>query len=258
MNPAWTSRPKWRWIAAGRRAGWLLVLMLLSALPARMAWAQAFSSSSSTVPPGLLTPSDAVVKPVPANTRQLPVARELTFVSLASYGHYKIFASGSGAKLYTSGVEYDRNSWGRLLGAQFDYVAEFLPVVMLDAAKSSDIWGTPTTKAHEIVPGVGFSPIGFRLEWRDQKAVKPYLMAKGGVIIFSKKELSQQATYENFSLQSSTGLQVRMTPRIELRLGLFGDFHFSDAFIVPVNPGLDVMNASLGITYHLGHAPPEH
>ncbi len=232
--------------------------MSFFALPSRITWAQTFSSSASMPPSIALPPSNAVVKSVTANAPQLPVARELTFVSLASYGHYKIFASGSGAKLYTSGVEYDRNSWGRFLGAQFDYVAEFLPVVLLDAAKRSDIWGTPTTTAREIVPGVGFSPIGFRLEWRDQRAIKPYLMAKGGMIIFSKKELSQQATYENFSLQSSTGLQVRMTPRVELRLGLFGDFHFSNAFIVPVNPGLDVMNASLGITYHLGHAPPVH
>ena len=202
--------------------------------------------------------ADSVVKPAVTPSGSEPVARDLTFLTLASYGHYKIFASGSGAKLYTSGVEYDRNSWGRFLGARFDYVAEFLPVVLLNAAVSSDIWGTPTTTAREIVPGVGFSPIGFRLEWRDRKAIKPYLMAKGGVIIFAQKELSRQATYENFSLQSSTGLQVKMTPRMDLRLGLFGDFHFSDAFIVPVNPGLDVMNASLGITYHLGRAPAVH
>lgn len=258
MEPVWTLRPKGRSFAAGRWAGWFLAATFFSALVSQRAVAQAFSNSADKISFSTPTSSDAVVKPPPATTAQLRVARELTFVSLASYGHYKIFASGSGAKLYTSGVEYDRNSWGRFLGAQFDYVAEFLPVVLLDAAKSSDIWGTPTTTARQIVPGVGFSPIGFRLEWRDQKAIKPYLLAKGGLIIFSKKELSQQATYENFSLQSSTGLQVRMTPRIELRLGLFGDFHFSDAFIVPVNPGLDVMNASLGITYHLGHAPRVH
>jgi hypothetical protein len=27
--------------------------------------------------------------------------------------------------------------------------------------------------------------------------------------------------------------------------------HFSNAFMVPINPGLDVMNANLGLTYHL-------
>ena len=41
-----------------------------------------------------------------------------------------------------------------------------------------------------------------------------------------------------------------------LRLGLFSDFHFSNAFIVPSNPGLDVMSSSLGLTYHLKPRPP--
>jgi len=38
--------------------------------------------------------------------------------------------------------------------------------------------------------------------------------------------------------------------KMGLRLGLFSDFHFSDDFIVAVNPGLDVMNANLGLSYH--------
>jgi hypothetical protein len=88
--------------------------------------------------------------------------------------------------------------------------------------------------------------------WRDHKAFKPYLSAKGGMLIFPQKVLSQQSTYVNFSLQSATGVEARLTPRFDLRLGLFSDFHFSNDFIVPVNPGLDVMNANLGITYHLG------
>lgn len=181
-----------------------------------------------------------------------PVESELVFEGLASYGHYKIFASGSGAKLYTSGVEYDRHSWGHFLGARMDYVAEFLPLVLLDEGGAPDIWGTPTTKSRQLIPGIGIAPIGFRWLWRDGKSWKPYLMAKGGMLFFDKKALSQKATYENFSLQSAMGLQVRMTPRWDLRLGLFSDFHFSNAFIVPVNPGLDVMNANLGISYHLG------
>jgi hypothetical protein len=76
-------------------------------------------------------------------------------------------------------------------------------------------------------------------------------MAKGGALVFAQKPLSSKTTYENLSLQSAIGLEVRMNDRFDLRLGLFGDFHFSDAFIVPVNPGLDVMNATMGLTYHL-------
>lgn len=181
-----------------------------------------------------------------------PVESDLTVEGLASYGHYKIFASGSSCHLYAGGVEYDRHSWGTLLKARVDYVAEFLPVVLLDAPVTQDIWGSPTTPDHHIVPGVGFSPIGFRMLWRDHKAIKPYLTAKGGMLLFPDKVLSQESTYLNFSLQSAMGVQARLKPRVDLRLGLFSDFHFSNGFIVPVNPGLDVMNANLGITYHLG------
>jgi len=183
-----------------------------------------------------------------------PVESELIGEGLVSYGNYKIFASGYDEKLFTAGVEYDRHSWGYFLGAQVDYVAEFLPFVLLDKPLHTDIWGSPVPQSEknirQHVPGIGFSPIGFRLQWRGRKAIKPYLEAKGGMIVFGKKVPSSEAAYENFSLQSATGVQVRMSDRWGLRLGLFSDFHFSDDFIVPVNPGLDVMNANLGISYH--------
>lgn len=191
----------------------------------------------------------AVVTKTPARR---PVESDLTVEGLASYGNYKIFASGRSCHLYTGGVEYDRHSWGYFLRARVDYVGEFLPLVLLDAPLTQTIWGTPTSPYRHVVPGIGISPIGFRMMWRDHKAIKPYLTAKGGVLVFSQKVLSQQASYLNFSLQSAMGVQARLTQRFDLRLGLFSDFHFSDDFIVPVNPGLDVMNANLGLTYHFG------
>jgi hypothetical protein len=187
----------------------------------------------------------------PPQTKQR-VESNLVVEGLVSYGHYKIFASGSDCKLYTAGVEYDRHSWGTFLKARVDYVAEFLPVVLLYAPVTQDIWGTPTSPNHKIVPGVGISPIGFRMLWRDKRAIKPYLMAKGGILGFSQKALSQEGTYENFSLQSAGGVNVKMNTRWDLRLGLFSDFHFSNGFIVPVNPGLDVMNANFGLSYNFG------
>jgi hypothetical protein len=204
------------------------------------------SAPATSTPPPAAAPAETNL------SSKQPVESDLTVEGLASYGHYKIFASGSSCHLYTGGVEYDRHSWGTLLKARVDYVAEFLPVVLLDAPVTQDIWGSPTTPDHHIVPGVGFSPIGFRMLWRGHKAIKPYLTAKGGMLLFPEKVLSQESTYVNFSLQSAMGVQARLKPRVDLRLGLFSDFHFSNGFIVPVNPGLDVMNANLGITYHLG------
>ena len=230
-----------RGFAGNRCRIFLSILAALCLLAPQLARSQEMESA-------LATDAPAETKP-PA--RQ-PVDADVTVEGLASYGHYKIFASGSGCHLYTAGVEYDRHSWGYFLRARMDYAAEFLPVVLLDAPVTQDIWGTPTTPDRHIVPGVGFSPIGFRMMWRDHKAVKPYLTAKGGMLLFPQKVLSQESTYVNFSLQSATGVEARLTPRFDLRLGLFSDFHFSNSFIVPVNPGLDVMNANLGITYHLG------
>jgi hypothetical protein len=186
------------------------------------------------------------------------VESELLIEGLYSYGNYKIFASGWDMKLFTAGVEYDRHSWGYFLKARVDYVAEFLPLVLLDKPVNEDIWGYPLPYPsgkynREYVPGIGISPIGFRMQWRSKKAIKPYLEAKGGVLVFTQKVPSREATYESFSLQSATGVQVKMSDRWGLRLGLFSDFHFSDDFIVPVNPGLDVMNANLALVYHFGN-----
>ena len=244
---AFAPRPDKGRFAGNLRRNFLFILAALCLLAPQFARSQETEPAQAANAP--LTPSAPAETKPPAKQ---PVEADVTVEGLASYGHYKIFASGSSCHLYTGGVEYDRNSWGRFLKARMDYAAEFLPVVLLDAPVTQDIWGTPTTPEHHIVPGIGFSPIGFRMLWRDHKAVKPYLSAKGGMLIFPQKVLSQQSTYVNFSLESATGVQARLTPRFDLRLGLFGDFHFSNDFIVPVNPGLDVMNASLGITYHLG------
>lgn len=182
------------------------------------------------------------------------VESDLTFEGQGSFGNYKIFAQGTDSKLFTGGVEYDRHSWGYFLGSQVYYVAEFLPFVLLNEPAELNYYGVveSTNKGRrQLVPGIGITPIGFRLLWRDGKAIKPYLMAKGGLLVFTQKALSPNASYENISLQSSVGLQIRLTKRVDLRVGM-GDYHFSNAFVVPSNPGLDVMSYMYGISYHFG------
>jgi hypothetical protein len=179
-----------------------------------------------------------------------PVESELIFEGQGSFGNYKIFAQGEDSKLFSAGVEYDRHSWGCLLKAQVYYVAEFLPFVLLDQPANLNYYGIPRSTDKQLVPGIGITPIGFRMQWRDGKAIKPYLMGKGGFLVFSKKAESPNASYENISLRSEIGVQIRMTKRVDLRLGM-GDYHFSNVFIVPSNPGLDVMSYMGGIAWHL-------
>ncbi len=181
-----------------------------------------------------------------------PVKSELVFEDLGSIGHYHLFTSAKvRAGFHAGGLEYDRNTWGRFLGARMDYVAEVLPVAVLTEPTQSDVWGNPLTTNMEHVAGLAIAPIGLRMLWRDGKRVMPYAFSKGGMIGFSKKVLSPTAGYESFTLQFSVGLQCRLKDRWDFRAGALY-FHFSNAFTVPSNPGFDSMSYSAGFSYHLG------
>jgi|SRR5271165_1320625 len=184
-----------------------------------------------------------------AEGRELP--SELVYEGMVSYGNYRVFGGAENAKLYTGGVELDRELWPRVLHTRVDAVVEFLPVMLLTQPRRSDIWGDPLSRSREVVPGAGITPLGFRLLWRDGKRVMPYFEAKGSVFGFTQKALSPKATYENWSFHLTQGLQVRLRGRFDLRLGLLSDLHFSNAFVVRSNPALDVMNADVGLVYHL-------
>lgn len=180
-----------------------------------------------------------------------PVKSELVFEDLGSIGHYHLFTSGTvNATFNAAGVEYDRNSWGQWLGARMDYVAEVLPVV-LNEPSQANVWGAALTTQREHVAGLAIAPIGLRMLWRDGKSIKPYAFSKGGMIGFTKKVLSPKAGYASFTLQFSVGLQCRLSDRWDLRAGALY-FHFSNAFLVPSNPGFDSMGYTAGISYHLG------
>ncbi|MGB6133059.1 MAG: acyloxyacyl hydrolase [Acidobacteriaceae bacterium] len=225
------------------RLSCILLLSAVSALAPSVARGQATGDVQQTESPGTGAPL----------IRQ-PVESDLTFEGQGSFGNYQIFAAGTDSKLFTGGVEYDRHSWGYFLGSQVYYVAEFLPFVLLNEPAELNYYGVveSTNKGRRrLVPGIGITPIGIRFLWRDGKAIRPYLMAKGGMLVFTQKALSPNASYENISLQSSVGLQIRLTKRVDLRMGM-GDYHFSNAFVVPSNPGLDVMSYMYGISYHFG------
>jgi len=185
----------------------------------------------------------------PEKRKREPHDSELIFEGLGSFGHYHVFAFTWWSYLHVGGLEYDRNSWGKFVGARMDYVAEILPVVILKQPAKTDSFGDPLSTQFKTIEGLGISPAGLRMMWRDGKKWKPYYMIKGGVIGFTQKALSGDGAYENFSLQQSVGIQFKLNEQWDFRVSL-GDFHFSDAFIVPSNPGIDEMNYNAGLSYH--------
>ncbi|MGO9316351.1 MAG: acyloxyacyl hydrolase [Terracidiphilus sp.] len=180
-----------------------------------------------------------------------PVESELIYEGEGCFGHFHIFTQTWWSDFYSGGIEYDRNSWGHFIGARKDYVAEILPVAILTQPAKTDIWGDPQSTNRETLAGLAISPVGLRMMWRYNKHYKPYFISKGGVIAFDKKALSQDATYQNFLLQIGIGVQAKLTRRLDLRVG-GGYLHFSNAFMAPSNPGIDVMTYNGGLSYHFG------
>src|ERR1700678_3451230 len=85
---------------------------------------------------------------------------------------------------------------------------------------------------------------------RPEKKFKPYFTVMRGGIAFTKKALSPDARYFDFTLHESIGFYLQMSKRVDIRFGLFGDFHFSNAYITAYNPGLDNMSSELAVSYH--------
>jgi len=190
-----------------------------------------------------MPPATGQIRLEPAKPQKRTPESELAVEGMYSYGNWEIFAAG----LW-------EHTWGQFAGAQMDYAADFTPLVLLREPATLNPYGVRRSKPGDNVTlhGLAFSPIGLRMEWRPEKKFKPYFTVMGGAIAFTKKALSPDASYFDFTLHESIGFYYKMTERLDMRVGLFGDFHFSNAYITAYNPGLDNMNSQLAVSYHFG------
>jgi hypothetical protein len=185
-----------------------------------------------------------------SSTPSPPPESEVAFEYEGSLGHSHIEAGTWWSYLHVAGVEYDRHSWGKFVGARMDYVAEIQPITILRQPAVEDEYGDPMSQNYTTVPGLGVTPIGLRMLWRNGKVFKPFFTVKGGLVAFTQKALSPNGSYLNFTVRETLGAQLRMTRAWELRLGI-GEFHFSNARMVPSNPGLDEVMYTVALAYQL-------
>lgn len=182
---------------------------------------------------------------------KLRPASELFIEGGSSVGNIHVFAYADDRRINPFGIEYDRHAWGGLLGAQVDYVAEFLPVVLLNEPAKYGLDSRALTTARQTRYGIGFSPVGVRLLWRRHKTFEPYLIGKGGLLYFTDHVLSAHATKLNFSAQFGAGLETTLPSGMVFRLG-YSDFHFSNGDIARRNPGIDFMYLNAGLGWRFG------
>jgi hypothetical protein len=186
----------------------------------------------------------------PSTTPPAPPESEIAFEEGSSFGHWDIEAGSWSSYIHVAGLEYDRHTWGKFIGARMDYVGEILPLTLLRQPAVEDEFGDPLSHHYTTVPGLAVTPIGLRMLWRNGKVWKPYFTVKGGVVGYTQKALSLDGAYLNFTLQTGVGMELRLTHAWEIRVGA-GDFHFSNGRQVPSNPGLDDMMYTVGLSYHL-------
>jgi hypothetical protein len=197
------------------------------------------------------TPVETVIRVTPKPSGRQPVRSEIAVMGMIPDGDYRLISTTIRCNAWTVGVEYDRHSWGHFLRSEMDYVVEVIPLLMLSEPAASDFWGNPKSPNQQHLYGLSISPFGFRWVWRNNKAVRPYIVGKLGAIAFNKKALSESASYANFNVQAAFGLQIRMTERLDLRVEPFEFFHVSNGYLAASNPGMDELATRIGISYYL-------
>ena len=173
---------------------------------------------------------------------------EFQLESGVSVGNYHLFAYAENRRLHYVGIEYDRHSFGRLFGARFDYVTEFMPVILVNEPAEFGADSRALTTERQQQYGLGYCPMGLRLIWRKPGKLQPYWMGKGGVLYFQNRILSTEAAHLNFSAEFSIGVEREVKSGFGFRAG-FSDFHISNGNTARRNPGIDFMYFNLGANY---------
>ena len=123
---------------------------------------------------------------------------EFQLESGVSVGNYHLFAYAENRRLHYVGIEYDRHSFGRLFGARFDYVTEFMPVILVNEPAEFGADSRALTTERQQQYGLGYCPMGLRLIWRKPGKLQPYWMGKGGVLYFQNRILSHGSRSSQF------------------------------------------------------------
>ena len=185
----------------------------------------------------------------PAKAKKNPDG-EIAVMGMIPDGDYRLFAATVRCHVWNIAVEYDRR-WGHVGKIRLDYVAEIAPFTLLSQPAVADFWGNGLTPEQELVPGLSVSPFGLRFVFREGKKIRPIFVGKLGVIAFTKRAFSPDATYWNINVQAAAGVQYAVNDRFDVRVEPFQFFHVSNGYLARSNPGMDQIGWRIGFSYHL-------
>ena len=239
----WSSRHRFPgFVRSAGRFRLAVIVILLAAAP--MALAQQVENA----PGGVSSAGDdSVVAAQPAKKNP---DGEIAVMGMIPDGDYRLFAATVRCHVWNIAVEYDRR-WGHVRKIRLDYVTEIAPVTILSQPAVADFWGNALTSEQELVPGLSVSPFGLRFVFREGKKIRPIFVGKLGVIAFTKRAFSPDATYWNINVQAAAGVQYAVNDRFDVRVEPFQFFHVSNGYLARSNPGMDQIGWRFGFSYHL-------
>jgi len=86
--------------------------------------------------------------------------------------------------------------------------------------------------------GVGFSPVGFQLNFGKKQVVQPFIKSSAGFMYFSKRFPDERGVRFNFTLELGGGLEFIIAENLSLTVG-YKYHHMSNGEFGQINPGVD-------------------
>jgi hypothetical protein len=124
------------------------------------------------------------------------------------------------------------------LRGRFEYAVDAVPVFLAFQ---------PTNTAY----GVGFDPLGLKWNFQRHGRISPYLELTGGAL-FTNHDVPTGTNTVNFMDQAALGMHIlRAKHNVSLE---FRYMHISNAGLATPNPGVNTVQARLGIGRFLGRS----
>ncbi|HEX6982254.1 MAG TPA: acyloxyacyl hydrolase [Balneolaceae bacterium] len=88
------------------------------------------------------------------------------------------------------------------------------------------------------ISGFGITPLGFQINFRDDKTIQPFLNTTGGFVFLNQPFPDRRGKKFNFTFGIAGGIEIMLSHSVSLSLGL-RYHHLSNGELGQVNPGID-------------------
>jgi hypothetical protein len=146
-------------------------------------------------------------------------------------------AESEGRKLLLVGLRYGR-TFATTKRVSYQYTFDAIPVAVAFRDIVRRTQGAVTVTTRENVYGAGITPLGFQVNFGQQKKVKPFVHINGGLLVFTKPVPLPDAGKFAYVGETGTGVRVFTSQDRALTFG-FKFHHISNGNRSGSNRGLN-------------------